>query len=138
MRNISLTSLAAAVAALGLASMTIGMATHAGPIYYMSPALDGAYAMGLIGFALLILHGVRYRNALRFIAPVLCIQVAAAAQEGASVFGMIGSEVAVFGFIGLVLSWLASKTTTQPVPRATLTGADAHRTSTAELHGVTH
>jgi hypothetical protein len=65
------------------------------------PGVDGVLTMGLLGFVLLMLHGVGFGRALTVMAPILALQIPLFLLNRAPVFALLGLELVFFGAIGL-------------------------------------
>jgi len=97
------TTLAMTVTAIGLAGVAFGVVTERQP-FAMLPGMDGALTMGILGFAFALLHGIRYRDVLRALIPVLGIQIGGCLVHGESVPAIVGLELTVVGVVGLAMA----------------------------------
>jgi hypothetical protein len=102
-------ALAGAVTLCGAIGMVYGVVTQRQP-FAMLPGMDGALTAGLLGFGFALLHGLRYRDVLRMLIPVLGIQVGGCLVHGESVVAIIGLELTVVGMVGLALAAALSQT----------------------------
>lgn len=103
---VSTPALAAGLVGLGVAGILHGILRHPAPFHAL-PALHGLMTVGFVGFLLLLLARVDYRASLTAMLPVIAIQVAAALTQRASWAAQVGSELLVFGLVGLALVALA-------------------------------
>jgi hypothetical protein len=106
--DISDTTLALSVGFVGALSMGIGVSMHRNPFSAL-PGYDAAITMGILGFVLAILHGLPYRRVLFAMAPIVAIQIVGGQRYRASVFALVGLQLALFGIVGLVMSALYNK-----------------------------
>lgn len=70
----------------------------------MLPGVEGTLTAGVLGTILLLLHPVPYARALLYSAPVLAVEYEACAVWGGPAVGVVGLQLLIVGFIGLVLS----------------------------------
>ena len=101
------TALASVVAAIGLAGVTYGTLTMRQP-FAMLPGMDGAVTMGVLGFAFALLHGLRYRDVLRMLIPVLGVQIGGCLVHGESVVAIVGLELTFVGVVGIAMAAVLS------------------------------
>ena len=106
--EISDTTLALSVGFVGALSMGIGVSMYRSPFSAL-PGYDAAITMGLLGFLLAVLHGVPYRKVLLAMAPIVAIQIVGGQRYRASVFALVGFQLAIYGIVGLVMSALYNK-----------------------------
>ena len=96
-------TLAAAMTLVGLVGMTYASLTMRQP-FAMLPGMDGALTAGVLGFGFALLHGLRYRDVVRMLVPVVGVQIAGCIVHHESIIAIIGLELVVVGGIGVVLA----------------------------------
>ena len=102
--------LLAGVAAIVFASV------HAGSAQDMNPGVEGAVTVGVFAPMLLLLHGLRFSDMLKTIAPVWLIQMTATAAVNGPVVSGIGIDLCVTGAIGILMNVVASRLSASAAP----------------------
>lgn len=69
----------------------------------MLPGVEGCLTAGLVGTVLLLLHPMPYARAVLISAPVLSIEYWACAVSGGPAVGLVGLQLMIVGFVGLIL-----------------------------------
>lgn len=69
----------------------------------MLPGVEGCLTAGLVGTVLLLLHPMPYARAVLISAPILSIEYWACAVTGGPAVGIVGLQLLIVGFAGLVL-----------------------------------
>lgn len=110
------TALAVILAGLGLAGVAYAASTQAQP-FAMLPGMDGALTMGVLGFGFALLHGMRYRDVLRMLIPVLGVQVGGCLVHGESIVAIVGLELAFVGVVGIAMAAVLSSVSPRPADR---------------------
>jgi hypothetical protein len=87
----------------GIASLMVAHLRNPN-MWSMTPGMDGALCMGILGFAALILHRVDYRTTLMHLLPVFGIQLGCALLNDVSGFTLVGMQALLFGVVGLLVS----------------------------------
>lgn len=95
--------LAGVVTLCGILGVAYGVLTQPQP-FAMLPGMDGALTAGVLGFGLALLHGMRYRDVLRMLIPVVGIQIGGCLVHGESVVAITGLELAVVGVTGVLMA----------------------------------
>lgn len=99
-------SLSVAVIVAGGAALILAMRQHWSP-GDLSPGVEGAITTSLIGFFMLLLHGIDYPRTVAVNVPVGAMLYAACAlgASPAQGLGMVGIHAVVVGVVGLALSF---------------------------------
>jgi hypothetical protein len=96
---------ALALAIAGGASMLLASRWHwsAGDL---SPGLEGCLTTAVVGFVMVLLHGLPYRHALALASPVVAAMylVMAAAEGRALATGITGMALTILGVLGVALA----------------------------------
>ena len=93
---------------IGFAALMMAQLRNANP-WGMSPGMDGVMCMGILGFAVMMLHRIEYRATLTHLLPVFGIQLGCALLNGTSGFTLVGVQAVLFGVVGLLVA--------KPAPR---------------------
>ena len=92
---------ASALVVLGALGVAYGLARHRAAFDSL-PGLHGAMVCGYVAFGLALLSGLGYRRTLTVLLPIVAIQAAVGVSQGAAWSALVGTEVIVFGAVGLV------------------------------------
>jgi hypothetical protein len=69
----------------------------------MLPGIEGTLTTGVLGTIVLLLHPLPYARALLYSMPVLAIEYWACSTAGGPAKGIVGLQLIIVGFIGLVV-----------------------------------
>lgn len=92
---------------------------HAGGAQDMNPGVEGAVTAGVLAPILLLLHGLRFSEVLKTVAPIWLMQITATAAVKGPVASGIGIDLCVTGASGILMNVLAARTHAIAAPART-------------------
>lgn len=89
---------------------------HADRAQDMNPGLEGAVTAGVLAPVLLLIHGLRFSEMLKTVAPIWLLQLVATAAVSGPVVAGLGIDLCVTGAVGILINVLASRTSAATAP----------------------
>ena len=82
---------------------------HADRAQDMNPGVEGAVTAGVLAPMLLLVHGLRFSEMLKAVAPIWLLQVTATAAVSGPVVSGLGIDLCLTGAVGILIHVLASR-----------------------------